>query len=156
MRPIVSGSFAAHFAWTSALAIGFFLSLGPAGLRFWDPGSSFYHKKLYVVGKRAELFQRVFERIPRSARVASTDHVHTRFTHHERSYDYSRQRRKVSDYDDKVPDDTDYIVIDTQHPYSDIKRPDQLRELRRQADRWRVLPDDTQGHFIVLKRKTSN
>ena len=149
-------SFAPHCAWTSALVLGVFLSLSPLGLRFWDSGSLFHYQRLYIIAKRATLFQRVFEKIPIDARVASTDHVHTRFTHHERSYDYSEQRRKVSDYADKVPDDTEYIVIDTQHHYSKIKRPDQVRELRTQANQWQLLPDNTEGYFIVLKRKTKN
>ena len=144
--------FANHFCWCSALTIGFFFSLSPLGLTFWDQGSQWYWRNLYIPGKRAELFPRVFERIPLDARVASTDFVHPRFTHHERSYDYSHYRRRVSGYELKVPDDTDYIVIDTQHRYSDIKRPEDVREYREHPDQWKLLPDTTGGYFIVLKR----
>ena len=94
----------------------------------------------------------MLEKIPPSSRVASTDYVHPRFTHHERSYDYSHYRRKIAGYEDSVPDDTDFIVIDTRHPYSQINSPDQVRELKSQPDRWELLPDDTDGHFIILKR----
>ena len=74
------------------------------------------------------------------------------FTHHERSYDYSHSRRRIAGYEDKVPDDTDFIVIDTRHPYSDLKSPDQVRELKDHPDVWELLPDKTDGYFIVLRR----
>ena len=144
--------FMAHFAWTSAVAMGFFLSLTPTGLAFWDPDAAWHWKKRYVAGKRAEMFAKVFPTIPPDAKVASTDFVHPRFTHHARSYDYSHYQRRVSG-DDSVPADTDYIVIDTQHHYSDIKQPDQIREYRDHPDQWQLLPDTTDGYFIVLKRK---
>ncbi len=144
--------FMGHFAWTSAVAMGFFLSLTPTGLAFWDPDAAWYWKKRYVVGKRAEMFAKVFRTIPRNANVASTDFIHPRFTHHARSYDYSHYQRRVSG-DGTVPADTDYIVIDTQHHYSDIKRPDQIREYRDHPEQWQLLPDTTDGYFIVLKRK---
>ncbi|HUG18212.1 MAG TPA: hypothetical protein VMM56_04505, partial [Planctomycetaceae bacterium] len=119
----------------------------------WDPHSEFYWKSLYVPGRRAELFPQVLSQIPESARVASTDFVHPRFTHYERSYDYSQYARKVSGYELRVPDDTDYIVIDTRHRYSWIHTPAEVPELRDQPDRWELLPDNTEGYFIVLKRK---
>ncbi len=87
------------------------------------------------------------------ARVASTDFVHTRFTHHERSYDYSGYLRKVAGYEDRVPDDTDYIVIDTSHRYSTIKRPEDVRELQREPQNWELIDDRTGGLFIILKRR---
>ena len=52
-----------------------------------------------------------------------------------------------------APPDTDYIVIDTQHYYSAIKRPDQIPEYRNHPEQWELLPDNTDGYFIVLKRK---
>ena len=63
--------------------------------------------------KRAELFAQVLAEIPETARVASTDYIHPRFTHFARSYDYSDYLRAVNHYKPGVPDDTDYIVIDT-------------------------------------------
>ena len=145
-------SFARQFVWASAFTSGLFLSLSPAGITFWDPYASFSLWRLYAHDSRSDHVAKVLEKVPPTARVASTDYVHPRFTHHERSYDYSHYRRKIAGYEDSVPDDTDFIVIDTRHPYSEIKSPDQVRELRTEADRWELLPDDTDGHFIVLKR----
>jgi hypothetical protein len=85
--------------------------------------------------------------------VASTDFVHPRYTHFERSYDYSDYVRQVAGYADRVPDDTDYIVIDTQHPYSRVRSLNEVRELRTEPEKWEVIPNDSQGYFIVLKRK---
>jgi hypothetical protein len=145
----------ARFAGVSALMTGLFYGLSPLSIGFWDPDSGFYWRDLYVVGKRAELFPRVLNEIPvqETARVASTDFVHPRFTHFERSYDYSDYPRAVNNYQPGVPPDTDYIVIDTQHKYSKIKRPDQVPEYRDHPDQWQLLPDTTDGYFIVLKRK---
>ncbi len=125
----------------------------PLSLRFWDAGSVAYWRANYVVSRRAELFERVLAVIPLTARVASTDFVHPRFTHHERSYDYSHYPRRVANYEDRVPDDTDFIVIDTGHRYSDIKQPQQLRELQREPEKWEVLDIPTEGYFIVVKRR---
>ena len=101
--------FAATWCLTSSAAIGFFIGLSPLGINFWDPHSLAYWRALYVPGPRAAHFRAVLELVPPTSRVASTDFVHPRFTHFERSYDYS-------DYRPNVPDDADYIVIDTQHP----------------------------------------
>jgi len=143
----------ARFAGVCALLTGLFYGLSPLSIGFWDPYSGFYWRDLYIVGKRAELFPSVFKDIPPTARVASTDFVHPRFTHFERSYDYSDYPRAVNNYQPGVPADTDYIVIDTQHKYSKIKRPDQVPEYRDHPDQWELLPDTTDGYFIVLKRK---
>ncbi len=61
--------------------------------------------------------------------------------------------RAVNNNKPGAPPDTDYIVIDTQHYYSAIKRPDQIPEYRDHPDQWELLPDTTDGYFIVLKRK---
>ena len=145
--------FAAMFCLACAFTTGALIGITPLSAKFWDPGRAVFWRKLYIPGKRAELFPRVLAQIPEEARVASTDFVHPRFTHFERSYDYSHYLRKISDYQDKVPDDTDYIVIDTQHKYSTIKSPTDVRELREQPDQWELLPDKTDGYFIILKRK---
>jgi hypothetical protein len=147
-------SFARQFVWASAFTSGLFLSLGPAGIAFWDAGSPMSLWRLYAHDPRADHFPKVIAKIPRESRVASTDFVHPRFTHHERSYDYSHYRRKIADYEDRVPVDTDFIVIDTRHPYSDVQSPNQVRELQTEPDRWELLPDDTDGYFIVLRRRT--
>ena len=126
--------------------------MSPFGLFFWDANASTSLWKLYAHDPRADHFPKVLAQIPPKARVASTDFVHPRFTHHERSYDYSHYRRRIAGYEDKVPDDTDFIVIDTRHPYSDLKSPDQVRELKDHPDVWELLPDKTDGYFIVLRR----
>jgi uncharacterized membrane protein len=144
----------ARFACLSALFTGAVFGLSPLSVAFWDPYSELdYWKNRYIPGPRAEFFPRVLALIPPDARVASTDFIHPRFTHFARSYDYSDYLRAVNNYQPGVPDDTDYIVIDTQHYYSRIKRPDQIREYREHPDQWELLPDTTDGYFIVLKRK---
>lgn len=145
----------ARFALCAAICSGLWFSNSPAGIAFWDPHSSNYWKALYIPGERAEKFKLVIAEIPPEARVASTDFVHPRFTHYARSYDYSRYPRKVSGYELRVPDDTDYIVIDTKHPYSWIHSPADVPELRDSPKEWELLPDKTDGYFIVLKRNSS-
>ena len=135
----------ATWSLSCSLTMGLFLTLTPLGVAFWDPHSSAYWHKLYVPGPRARQFPRIMALIPKEARVASTDFIHPRFTHHSRSYDYS-------DYRPIVPDDTDYIVIDTLHPYSKVKRVDEIKELRSQPSQWVPLEDGTSGGFIVLRR----
>lgn len=137
--------FAARFALLCSLVSGIWFSLGPLGISFWDPHSAGYWKTKYVPGERVSRFSEVLSLIPSTSRVASTDFVHPRFTHYERSYDYS-------DYRPVVPDDTDFIVIDTQGPYSKIHEPQQVKEYRDHPDQWELLPDRTGGYFIVLRR----
>lgn len=141
------------FALALCCAIGSVVGMSPLSIKFWDSGSFFYWGKLYVPTERVEKFATVLEQIPPEARVASTDFVHPRFTHHARSYDYSHYLRKVAGYENQVPDDTDFIVIDTQHYYSDIKGPEQVRELQVEPDKWELLEDHSDGYFIVLKRR---
>jgi uncharacterized membrane protein len=139
-------------AFSASLVAGTVVGIGPLSVQFWSPNSFYAWQKLYVPGPRAELFPQVLAMIPPDSRVASTDFVHPRFTHHERSYDYSNYPRRVANYEDRVPDDTDFIVIDTQHYYSEIKSLDQVRELRTEPDQWDVLDTGTDGYFLVLKR----
>jgi len=140
-----------HFAWTSALAGGLFFSLGPLGVPFWDAGSTWTWRSLYVPGERAEEFPAAIAMIPSSARVASTDLIHPRFTHYQRSYDYSEYPRAVNDNKPGAPPDTDYIVIDKQARYSNITQPQQIREFREHPHDWKLLLNN--DFFIVLQRK---
>src|SRR6185369_12307900 len=110
---------------------------------FWDPHARIYWKNLYVPGERSRQFPAAFALIPSESRVASTDYIHPRFTHHARSYDYSHYRPEV-------PQDCDYIAIDTRHPYSEISRPEQVKEYRDDPEHWELLEDRTNGYFIVL------
>ena len=139
--------------WSSSFTTGLFVTLGPLGVPFWDSGSPWGWRRLYGQSPRAEKFARIESLVPKTSRVASTDFVHPRYTHHERSYDYSNYSRKVSNYEKRVPDDTDYIVIDTHHPYSTIKRPEEIPEFRDRPDQWELLPDETEGFFIILRRR---
>ncbi|RMG36727.1 MAG: DUF2079 domain-containing protein [Planctomycetota bacterium] len=145
-------SFPAHLVWAAALATGVFWSIAPWSIAFWDPGSHWYWRRLYVADERVAEFERIFPMIPRDARVASTDYIHPRFTHHRRSYDYSHYRRKVAGYRDTVPPDTDFIVIDCRGPYAEIQRPEQVPELQRYPQCWNVVPEATSEYFIVLRR----
>lgn len=129
-----------------ALITGLFFSFSPLGLTFWDPGASAFWQVKYLPGERAVQFEKVLAKIPVTSRVASTDFIHPRFTHYARSYDYS-------DYRPNVPEDADYIVIDCKGPYSRISRPDQVKEFRDHSDQWELLPDETDGCFIILKRR---
>jgi uncharacterized membrane protein len=144
----------AALAMSCAGLTGLFIGFSPLSFKFWEPGQSHYWRDLYLPGERSRQFAKIADLIPRSARVASTDFVHPRYTHHERSYDYSAYVRAVSKFTTNVPPDTEYIVIDTRHPYSEIKSPDQVRELREHPDEWELLPDKTDGYFIVLRRRS--
>lgn len=138
----------------SALTCGLY-SMTPLGFSFWDSGSFFHWKKLYVPGSRADAFAIIESTVPQTARVASTDYVHPRFTHHERSYDYSDYARAVAGEGRRIPEDTDYIVLDTRHYNSRIRSLDMVPELTEEPERWEVVPDRTDGFFIVLRRRDS-
>jgi uncharacterized membrane protein len=142
-----------RFACSSALATGIVYGFSPLSLTFWDSGSTKHWKKLYVPGERAKLFPKVFALIPSDAKVASTDFIHPRFTHHQRSYDYSDYLRAVNDGKPGVPHDTDYIVIDTKSRYSKINRPGQIPEFANNPGDWELLHHEAQEYFIILKRR---
>lgn len=134
-------------------------SLMPCGVTFWSEQSAFGLSKLYQPNdpqqqERARMADIVVQQIPRSARVASTDYIHTRLTHCERSYDYSDYVRKVNNYERGVPEDTEFIVIDTGHRYSTIRTADDVPELQQPDTPWRLLPDTTNGHFLILQRQS--
>ena len=145
---------AACFVLTSAFCTGLFYSMSPLGIGFWDPDSNMYWKKRYCLSERAKKFALVLNEIPKTARVFSTDFVHPRFTHYARSYDYSSYKRETDqELTHPVPGETYYIVIDTQHRYNTIKTPADIPEYRRHPEDWELLPDRTDGYFIVLKRR---
>lgn len=143
----------ARLTFFCAVLTGMTGSLMPTGATFWSATSPFGREKLYAPSPRAAALERVLEKIPETSRVASTDFVHTRLTHFERSYDYSDYPRAVNNYQPGVPADTDYIVIDTTHRYSTVRSLADVRELKTEPDKWEVLPDETGGLFIVLKRR---
>ncbi|MFN9719967.1 MAG: DUF2079 domain-containing protein, partial [Planctomycetota bacterium] len=143
----------ARLAFFSAVMTGVIGSTMPMSAGFWSEASAVGWKNRYVPGPRADQFPKVVQLIPQTARVASTDYVHTRLTHFERSYDYSGYLRAVNNYQPGVPADTDFIVIDTSHPYSTVRKLEDVRELKAEPERWDVLPDETGGLFIVLRRR---
>ena len=145
----------AAFGCLAAMQSGTMLGTSPASLAFWDSGSP-NHWSRYVPGERAEHIHLVLEAIPEDSRVASTDYVHTRLIHYERSYDYSGYVRKVSGDKVGVPDDTDFIVLDTKHRYSNVHSPQHVRELQAEPEKWEFLEElfeKTNRCFIVLKRR---
>lgn len=147
----------AAFSCVACLQSGTMLGMSPASLSFWDSGSP-NHWSRYIPGERAEHIGLVLAAIPENSRVASTDFVHSRLIHYERSYDYSGYRRKVAGDKEGVPDDTDYIVIDTKHRYSEVHSPADVRELQTEPHRWELLEEiyeKSNGCFIVLKRRTA-
>lgn len=134
--------------WTGAC-----FSQHPWTFRFWDAGRSEYWRDRYLPGERPHQWIKIADTFPLESNVASTDFVHPRLTHHRRSYDYSDYRRKVAGNTTEVPDDTDFIVIDTRHPYSRVKGPEDVRELQAEPQKWELMPDQTKGYFLVLRRK---
>ncbi len=94
LAPAVTIGWWARFGGLSALVTGALFGLSPLSVAFWDPYSDVYWRKLYVPDKRAEVFTKVLAEIPETARVASTDYIHPRFTHYARSYDYSDYPRR--------------------------------------------------------------
>ncbi len=134
-----------RFAFGCAVGLMALSGFTPLGIPFWDSGSRAYWRTLYVESPRARAAEAVVAAIPPTERVASTDFIHPRFTHYARSYDYS-------DYRPEIPPDANWLVIDTGHPYSTIKRPDQVKEYTREPREWELVPIDPDGWFLVFRR----
>ena len=126
----------------------FWHALSPGGLPFWDTHSAAHWSRKYIPTARAAEFPRVLAEIPADKHVASTDFVHPQFNHHARSYDYSSYRPDV-------PADVEYLVIDVQGPYSQVRSPADVAEFQKHPDSWDLLPDNTQGYFYVFKRRAA-
>lgn len=125
----------------------FWHALSPGGLPFWDTLSAAHWSRKYAPTVRAAEFPKVLAEIPANKRVASTDFVHPRFNHHERSYDYSGYRPNV-------PADVEYLVIDVQGPYSEVRSPADVAEFLKHPERWELLPDTTNGYFYIFKQRS--
>ncbi len=147
-----SGGAVLAFSLTCAAWTGLVFSNSPLSFKFWDSGRPEYWGSRYIPDERPSQFAKIANLIPLTAKVASTDFIHPRYTHFERSYDYSQYRRRVSGDTTSVPEDTDYIVIDTRHPYSRIHGPEDVRELQTEPEKWQLLPNQTDGYFLVLQR----
>lgn len=183
-RPILdSPATAARFACISAACTALTGSLMPCGTAFWSKESPFGWQQLYAPGPRGTELEKIIRQLPASSRIASTDFIHTRLTHFERSYDYSNYLRAINNYRPGVPPDTDFIIIDTTHRYSTIRSASQVPELQPQpssapapqnqivpgtpptpkpADQasndnhlWELLPELSRSGFLVLRRGTS-
>lgn len=148
----------AEWCFCCAFITSVLLGFHPFSVSFWDSGDRMYWKRIYLPDDRARNFAAVLEQLPADARVASTDYVHARMTHFKRSYDFSDYPRAVANYEPRVPDDTDYIILDLQHEYSLGKYEDLSRVplLQDQLEQWEELPDRTQGYFKILRRRTQN
>lgn len=154
---VLSARQLASLAFVLSFATGLTGSLMPSGVSFWSSRTGFGYRQLYdpddpVQKNRVAMIDRVVAMIPDDARVASTDFVHTRLTHRERSYDYSGYLRKVNNYQPGVPLDTEFIVIDRCHRYSAFRTAADVPEIA-QPDVWELLPDETDGAYFVLKRR---
>jgi len=140
-----SARFMAIMSLFAASGYHFWHGYDPGGLPFWDSASRTYWRKKYVQSERARVFPAVLQAIPTTARLAATDFAHTRFNHHARCYDYSGYRPNV-------PDDAEFLVIDVHGPYSTVKVPSDVDEVRKHPGRWELLPDSTRGYFLVFRR----
>lgn len=144
-------------AFCCCLLTAFTGSLSPLGATFWSERSSFGYSQLYSSAdekrqERVASIGPILAQIPETARVASTDYVHTRLTHYERSYDYSDYLRAVNDYQLGVPGDTDFIVLDLAHPYSRIRSVSEVPELTGPETSWQLRADLSNDSFLVLER----
>ena len=154
-KPTRSGGAVLAFSLTCGVWTCCVFSNSPLSFKFWDSGTPEYWQARYVPDERPAQFAKIADLIPPTARVASTDFVHPRYTHFERSYDYSNFSRPVNGNRPGAPPDAEYLVIDTRHPYSWVHGPEDVRELQTEPEKWELLPDQTQGYFLVLKRRTT-
>jgi len=103
------------------------LGKSPLSIKFWDPTVTMaparpgladdyvrfkhahrYWRWSYVPTERAERFRKVYPLIPESASVASSDFIHSRFTHHRLSHDFPVRPYMSTDRLAEI----DYFVID--------------------------------------------
>ncbi|MFQ5734372.1 MAG: DUF2079 domain-containing protein, partial [Planctomycetaceae bacterium] len=142
----------ASFALSGALFTSVIHSFHPLSLHFYDAGSPLNHKTRYHSGKRADAARSVLRLVPKSARVFSTDFIHTRFTHYRRSYDYSGYKRKSDEErTHPIPGEDYYIVIDAQSRYSTMEKPEDVPEFHRPE--WELVHHKAEEYFIILHRR---
>lgn len=110
--------------WIACLCLvtGFFYGRSPLSWRFYDPAAGtprqsidgiptfqpmgVYWRDLYLPDARTKSFQQLFPLIRPDERVAATDYIRGRFTHHRAAHDYPTFRRHVT------IDEIDVIVLD--------------------------------------------
>jgi len=118
----VSPSFLGWFVCVLCLVTGMEEGRSPLSWKFWDPiygsptkewrGETLfepmgdYWRSVYIPDERANSFAEVQQLIRPSERVAATDYIRSRFTHHAAAFEYPTLKKHVS------IDDVDVIVID--------------------------------------------
>lgn len=122
LRRWISSALAARFLAALTLATGIWFGRSPLSWSFFDPhdgvpwrtteeGPRFepkgsYWKSVYRPLERADAFPAAFATIQRTDRVATTDYLRPRFTHHAAAHDYPTFRAHVT------IDDIDVILLD--------------------------------------------
>jgi hypothetical protein len=151
----------ARFAAACALVSGIWSGKSPLSVAFYD-GHTYtraFGRVLYAPWPnspeqvRVQYFEKLFALIPSDARVAATDFVRPRFTHHRECHQYGDGGLKPH----VKPESIDYIVIDLTGPYSDWVQGHRLRELDEDPAHWEVMHWDPIGelffHVIRAKRE---
>jgi len=107
---------AARLVFWAALISGVWNSKSPLSVTFYDPAmeTDGYWGALYVPDARVDAFWKVYAMIPPEARVASTDWVRPRFTHHRVCHDLPLRSHVGLD-------DVDYLVYDMKDPWWEDK-----------------------------------
>jgi uncharacterized membrane protein len=139
----------ACFAAACALVSGFVAGKSPLSIAFYDrhAGQRGFARLLYSPGERVRRLEHLLPLIPLDARVAATDYVRPRFTHHRECHQYGEGGLKPH-----VPAETiDYIVVDLTGPFSDWMQGRAMKELR-DKEHWETIYDDL-FFFIVLRAK---
>jgi uncharacterized membrane protein len=115
---------AARFVCAACLVTGVWLGRSPLSWSFYDPragvpmrpsesGPVFeplgdYWRDVYLQTPRSRAFGAVYAAVPSDARVAATDYIRTRFTHHGAAHDYPlRPHVSINDIDVIVLDKTE-------------------------------------------------
>lgn len=117
-----SSSFLGWFVCLLCLITGIQEGRSPLSWKFWDPiyaspmkdwrGEKLfepmgdYWRSVYLPDERANSFAEVLRVVRPSERVAATDYIRSRFTHHAAAFEYPTLKRHIS------IDDVDVIVID--------------------------------------------
>ncbi|GEM_PF-2707418 len=139
----------ACFAAMCALVSGVVAGKSPLSIAFYDmhAGQRGFARLLYSHSQRVRSFDKVHELIPLDARVAATDYVRPRFTHHRECHQYGEGGLKPH----VPPESIDYIVVDLAGPFSDWMQGRAIKELR-DREHWEVIYDDL-FFFLVLRAK---
>ena len=141
-----------HLVWTSSLAMNIFFSLSPLSLTFWDSGSEWSWRKLYGSSRRAEEFAKIADLIPefgpRGLHRLRPSAVH--------AFRAVLRLQRLSAEGERLRCESPgrHGLHRDRHPtpIQRVKSPAEVPEYRDHPDQWELLPDTTDGYFIVLKR----